>query len=302
VVYHIVSKKNFCFSVAAALLAGTVQAKAADMPKKVLPPQAAPPAASVPIDFAFGVRVQSDYNFRGISQSNRNPSPQAYGELQLFDNFLYAGIAGYRVDLPTRPDAEIDLTLGIRPKFGAFTFDLGIIQYYYPGERRLVDQLGGIYTPKNTDFMELAAKVSYNYEDKLILGANIFHAWDWLGSGATGTYASVTAKYNLPFLEGLAASGELGHYWLGRTAPQLGNVELPDYLYWNAGLAYTYKYVTLDLRYHDTNASKRECYTLTTDPKGAFTGSASSKWCSQAFVATLSFDTTLNQLGVFDTK
>ena len=89
---------------------------------KVMPGPAVALGAK-PIDFAFGFRLASDYNFRGISQSNRDPSPQGYVELQLLDNLLYAGVAGYRVDLPTRPSAEVDLTAGFRPKWGPLSFD-----------------------------------------------------------------------------------------------------------------------------------------------------------------------------------
>jgi uncharacterized protein (TIGR02001 family) len=276
---------------------------AADAPAaKRLPPVAAAP--STPIDIAFSARIASDYNFRGISQSDRKPSLQGSAELQLFDNLVYAGIAGYDVDLPTKPDAEIDFTAGIRPKWGPVTFDFGVIQYYYPGERRLVDPAtGAIFTPANTDFLELAGKVSWNIEDRFILGAGVFHAWDWLGSGAPGTYVNATAKYNIPAMgvlpAGFAISGELGHYSLGRTSPQLGSIELVDYLYWNAGVSYTWKNLTVDLRYHDTDLNKNECFINTTDPRGIATGTARSKWCDTAFVATLSLDFTASQLGVF---
>jgi uncharacterized protein (TIGR02001 family) len=282
-----------------AMLLMGASAQGADLPEaKTLPAAAAP--ASVPIDFAFGARLQSDYVFRGISQSDREPSLQGYGELRLFDNFLYAGVAFATVDLPTRPDAEIDLTVGIRPTLGPISFDLGVIGYWYPGERRLFDITGTSYfTVANTDYVELAGKASYSFNDQFSVGANVFHAWDWLGSGATGTYASVTAKYNLPFVEGLSLSGELGHYWLGTTSVQTGSVRLPDYTYWNAGLSYTYKLLTLDLRYHDTNLSRRDCYTLTTDPAGIASGTSRSPWCGAAFVASLAVDITASQVGIF---
>lgn len=289
-------------SLAAALLGGAAQAADPGAAPRVLPPAAA--ASSIPIDFVFGARIQSDYNFRGISQSNHKPSPQAYGELQLFDNFLYAGLAFYRVDLPTKPQAEIDFTGGFRPKWGPLTFDLGFIYYAYPGETRLFDPtFTTFFTPANTDFLELAGKVSWAVNDAFTVGAGVFHAWDWLGSGAPGTYANLTAKYNLPFLEGLFVSGELGHYALGTTAPQLGSVRLPDYTYWNAGVGYAWKNFTADLRYHDTTLSKAECFVNTTDPRGiirqAATGIGTSNWCSPAVIATLSIDITASAPGVF---
>ena len=40
------------------------------------------------------------------------------------------------------PDAEIDFYAGIRPKFGDLTFDFGVWQYYYPGEKQFVFPAG----------------------------------------------------------------------------------------------------------------------------------------------------------------
>jgi uncharacterized protein (TIGR02001 family) len=289
----------------AALLAAEAQA-GDPAARKVMPP-AVEVKAPVPIDFVFGARIQSDYNFRGISQSNRKPSPQAYGELQFLDNSFYLGLAFYRVDLPTKPQAEVDFTGGWRPKLGPVTLDFGYIYYAYPGERRLFDPTFTTYfTPANTDFLELAAKASWAVSDAFTVGGGVFHAWDWLGSGAPGTYGNLTAKYNLPFLDGLSVSGELGHYWLGTTSPQLGSVRLEDYLYWNAGVAYNWKNFTVDFRYHDTTLSKAECFTNTTDPRGlirlATTGVGTSNWCGAAFIATLSVDITASAPGVFATR
>jgi uncharacterized protein (TIGR02001 family) len=256
----------------------------------------------------FGVRVQSDYIFRGISQSNRNPSPQSYFELQFLDNLLYAGLATYKVDLVTRPTMEQDWTIGIRPKFGPFQFDFGLIYYNYPSERRFVDPFTlAIWSPANTDMLEFAGKVSWTYQEALTLGANVFHANNWLGTKAPGTYGSFTAKYTIPEtllgVSGFALSGELGHYWLGTTSATLGSVALPDYTYWNAGLSYTWKMLTFDLRYHDSDLSRRDCFTLTSDPRGIFTGSGRSRWCGSAVVGTISVDLQASTLpGIFAPK
>ena len=67
---------------------------------------------------------------------------------------VYAGIAGYGVDLPTKPLMELDLTAGIRPKFGPLTFDFGVIGYVYPDEAQfIVDDV--LLTPRDTDFLEV---------------------------------------------------------------------------------------------------------------------------------------------------
>ena len=282
------SKSLKAAAVALTLTAGV--AFAADAPEK-----AAAPAAAPAWDMTFGARIVSDYNFRGISQTDRKPGVQGYAEITY--QWLYAGIAGYSVDLPTKPAAEIDLTYGIRPKFGPLTFDLGMIHYWYPREKQYIDGTGAIWTPKNTDFYEFAGKALYNWEDKVFIGANVFHSPNWLGTGARGTYYSGTLKV-VPPLEGFAVSGELGFYQLGRTSAYLGGIDLKDYTYWNAGVSYTYKYATLDLRYHDTNLSKQNCFLNTGDPTGIRSGSATSKWCGAAFVATLSLDLSLSGLGI----
>jgi hypothetical protein len=94
-------------------------------------------------------------------------------------------------------------------------------------------------------------------------------------------------------------SGELGYYDLGTTSPQLGSVRLVSYTYWNAGISCSWKNLTLDLRYHDTDLSKRECFVDTTDPAGIVSGSGQSRWCSAAFVATLAIDLQASKLGIF---
>jgi uncharacterized protein (TIGR02001 family) len=290
---------------AVALVVSAGIAGAADAPRskrRVVVAEPAPaPVESKMIDFAFGFRAASDYNFRGISQSDRGFSPQGYGELQLFDNFFYAGVAGYGVDLPTKPLAEIDLTAGIRPKWGPLTFDFGVIGYVYPDETQFV--VGGLpFTPKDTDFLEGAAKVSWAVNDAFTLGAGVFYTDDWLGTGSHGTYANVTAKYTIPegiLPAGFAVSGEYGHYDLGTATVPGPTFKLVDYNYWNAGVSYTFKNITLDLRYHDTDLDKSECFVNTADPRGVFNGTARSKWCSEAFVATLSVDLMASQLGIF---
>ena len=292
----------------AAIAAGA--AHAADLPSK----KGAPPAPIAPsitwFDVAVSIKGMTDYNFRGISQTDRKPAVQGGVELQFYNNLFYAGVYGSNVDLVTRPDAEIDFYGGIRPKFGDLAFDFGIWQYYYPGEKQYIDTWSAgapiYWTPKNTDFTEVYGKVSYTYAEALTVGANVYYAWDWLGTGASGTYASITAKYMLPFLEGLSVSGEFGHYWLGTTNQAIWSTtpptNLPDYNYWNAGVSYTWKNLTADLRYHDTDLTKRECFLNTSDPRGIISGNSQSKWCGPAVVATLSFDITASSVGIFAPK
>lgn len=261
-------------------------------------PAPAPVAVSM-FDFAAGGKIMSDYNFRGISQSDRKPSGTAYfeGRFNINETFqAYAGVQAYAVKLPSDPSAEVDLFGGVRATFGALTFDVGVMKYWYPGETEIKIATGAPFDYiKSTDFLEYYGKVGYTINDMFSVGANVFHSQNWLNTGATGTYVSGTGKVTLPY--DLALSGELGRYFLGTTDSFYGFAKLPDYTYWNVGLTYTYKVLSLDLRYHDTNLSKGECSLVTGNnssfaPLGIGNGTDRSKWCSAAFVATLSVDIT----------
>lgn len=255
-------------------IAFAAPALAADLGKGPAPAPLAPVPAVSMFDFAVGGKLMSDYNFRGISQSDRGPAATAYaeGRINFNETFQgYLGVQGWSVKLPSDPTAEIDIYGGVRATFGALTLDVGVMQYWYPRETF------------DTDFTEFYGKVGYTFNDMFTVGANVFFTNDWLKTGASGTYASATAKVALP--HNFAVSGEVGRYFFG--TPDAGFF-VKDYTYWNAGVSYTYNVLTLDLRYHDTTLGKGECSSITGDN----TSIGRSKWCGQAFIATLSFDIT----------
>src|SRR5712671_764322 len=124
-------KKLILSTIAAIALA--TPALAADLKMVTKTPKAPEPS---PWDIAFGAALVSDYNFRGITQSNHKPSVAAYFEPRYNvtkDLQLYAGIAGESISFPNRAAAEIDFYAGIRPTFGMFAFDFGAWGYIYPG-------------------------------------------------------------------------------------------------------------------------------------------------------------------------
>src|SRR5579863_6907230 len=119
---------------AAAILAMAASAFAADMPLKAV--KAPPPAAFDPWDIAFGSAVMNDYIFRGVTQSNHNPSVTAYFEPRYNVNKdlqLYVGTSAESISFANRAAAEVDVYGGIRPTFGAFALDVGVWGYLYPG-------------------------------------------------------------------------------------------------------------------------------------------------------------------------
>lgn len=279
-------------------------AHAADLGKMVTK---APPAPVVsPWDVAFGAAVMSDYMWRGISQSAHNPSVAAYFEPRYNVNpnlQLYVGISGESIKFPNKAAAEIDFYGGIRPTFGPVAFDFGVWYYWYPGgDNRYLNDDGSITLAiKNASFVEGYAKVTWTVNDYVTLGANLNYTPSYLNTGADGTYYSGTVKFTapaslLPSGIGAYVSGEVGRQELGTTKADGWaypvEVDLPSYTTWNAGIGFTYKAFTLDLRYSDTDLSKSQCYVITGDPAGPPTNE--SKWCGSTFIAKLSVDTALS--------
>ena len=147
----------------------------------------------------------SDYNFRGITQSDHGRRSRAYFEPRYNINKdlqLYAGIGGYEHRVPERAAAEIDFYGGIRPTFGDFAFDLGVCYYFYPGETQFCGVPGGLrrsVSPTfangnttlkpDTDFWEFYGKVTYGRSTtSRHARRRVFYSPSWLNTGADGLY------------------------------------------------------------------------------------------------------------------
>ena len=318
-------KKLFCSAAALWVAAGS--AFAADLSLKA-PPK---PAPFDPWDIAFGGGIMSDYVFRGITQSNHNPSVTGYFEPRYNlkkDLQLYVGTSAESISFANHAAAEIDVYGGIRPTFGSLALDFGVWGYLYPGGQCQESFPGGVAVcpsgsplalgpdftqiKQNLSFYEAYGKVNWTINGNLALGANEFYTPSFQNSGAWGDYASVMAKATAPAAwfgssgVGAYASAEIGRQWFGTTdafyrvtAAPVG-IPYPSYNTWNIGIAFTYKVFTLDLRYSDTNLSKGDCAALTSafnaNIPGNFTpinpNGFGSNWCGAVGVARLSADLT----------
>jgi hypothetical protein len=249
------------YTAIAFLLASSATALADETPSTKDKPAPATP----PFDIAFGGGVASDYVFRGISQSARWPSVNAYTELRYNvrpDVQLYGAIAGESLDFPNRAAAEIDLYGGIRPTFDKLAFDFGFWYYWYPGGKLF----NGAAPPDAPDpipvgfpnanctnrfygangscnviaadlsYWEVFGRTTYTPTDAWAFGANVFYSPSWLNTGADGLWTSGTIKYTIPSEVvvkalpkdiGVFLSGEFGHYFFGKTGTFYGNTVFP---------------------------------------------------------------------------
>jgi Bacterial protein of unknown function (Gcw_chp) len=311
------------------LAAGLIStsAMAADMAVKA-PPVAAAPAS--PWDFVITAALMNDYNFRGITQSDHKPSTQAGYELRYNTNpnlQFYSGVSGESIDFANNAAAEIDFYGGIRPTFDKLALDFGAWYYYYPGGNcyaaaaALCDSnfagvatpptqlfpLGGNVSKANDSFYEVYGKATYTFSDQWAAGVQEWYSPSVVNTGARGWFSAGNITWTapstlLPNGLGTYISGDLGYWDLGTsdafygTPAFPGGVKYKSYATWDVGVGFTYKVLTLDLRYIDTNLSKSDCSVFTSAqnavPGQAITGNnpggLGSNWCSAAFVAKLS--------------
>ena len=300
-------------------------AVAADMVLKA--PAAVAP--SPPWDVAITGAFMSDYNFRGITQSAHQPSIQAGLEPRYnFTSTLqaYVGVSAESIDFPNTATTEIDLYAGIRPTFGKLALDFGFWDYYYPGGKcfntpAFCGTAGATALPngnlvkQNESFYEGYGKATYTVNDNFNFGGSIWGTPSVLNSGATGIYyagnVTLTAPGGwLPNGLGVYVSADLGWWQIGTTDAFYGVSAFPggipykSYANWDAGLAFTWKVVTLDLRYYQSNLSRGDCNAFTSDQTA--TGIATtpinpfplpgSAWCGAAFIAKLSIATTISAI------
>ncbi|MGA8612019.1 MAG: TorF family putative porin [Xanthobacteraceae bacterium] len=313
----------YSLAVAASLVASS--AFAADMALKA-PPPAPPPTLW---DVVVTTALMSDYNFRGITQSNHKPSTQ--GGVEVRYNWTpalqsYAGVSGESIDFPNNAAAEIDFYGGIRPTFDKLALDFGVWYYYYPGgncyapvasscdsnfsgrfvpptQLTLAPLSGfGNITKADDSFWEVYAKATYTFNDQWAVGVQEWYSPSVINTGAWGWYTTGNLTYTAPstWLQnglGMYVSADVGYWDLGTSDAFYGATQYTSYLNWDAGIGFTWKVLTLDLRYYDTNLSKSQCDAFASAENAAFaTGNVTAQnpsgggtdWCSAWFIAKLS--------------
>jgi hypothetical protein len=249
-----------------------------------------------PWDIAFGGALMTDDNIRGISLSDHRPGFEAYVEPRYdFSKSLQAYV---RVDprsltLENRAAAAVEIFAGVRPVFDRLALDFGVWEHWLPGGQCFdFRKIGGRCIPptSNSDpsvvpaqlsYWEAFANATYSVDRQLSFGSQLYWSPSVLNSGAEATYVSGWAKYILPRVlpEGMGwfVMAEAGH-WFRESTPY------PSYSNWNAGLAFTWKQFTLDLRY--SNTDRPDCLVP------VLAAVHTSNRCGETFIARLGFDLT----------
>lgn len=202
----------------------------------------ASPVLAADSPFTGNVALTTDYVFRGISQSNEEPTIQGGMDWTSPVTGLYAGVWGSGVDFADAT-TEIDFYGGISKTVDDLTWDLGAIYYYYPGAD----------DTKNYDYWELAAAVGYDF-DFMQATASLNYSPDFFASSGDAWYPAVNVTVPLP--EGFSANAGYAYQWIDDNAA-FGTA---DYGTWSLGVGYDIEGFNLGLKYYDTDLNEpSEC-------------------------------------------
>lgn len=233
-------------------------------------------AADSPHTLTGNAGIYSQYIFRGLTQTNKDPAFQGgldYSHSSGFYVGTWMSNISWLTDSPaatgyTSSSLEMDFYGGYKGTFGGdFGYDVGILQYYYPGSHNATLFPGTV----KADTLEiygalswkwLSAKYSQSIGNKTFGVANSRDTY-YLDLSAT---FPVTDKLNL-----------IAHYGIqkfdGTTAAGVDNDSFASYKDWKLGAAYTLpKDFTVGGYFTgtDMNDTQKAFYTNTADTR--FTG------------------------------
>lgn len=103
--------------------------------------------ATDPVSIDFTLSAVSDYRFRGLSLSNKDPAFQPSITVTHESGF-YASVWGSNIADNGGDKVEVDLTVGVSKEIGGFTAGALAVYYVYPGA-------------SDTNYVELQASASH---------------------------------------------------------------------------------------------------------------------------------------------
>jgi uncharacterized protein (TIGR02001 family) len=209
--------------------------------------------------YSFNLAGTSDYVFRGISQSDNDPTIQ--GGFDFGYGIIYVGGWGSGVDFGGPPSGgvgldaktEIDWYGGIKPTWnsplGAMDLDFGVIYYTYPGADDNLAEL---------NYVEFKAGYSWSpLHPKLTTGAVVYYSPDYFAETGSVWTIETLAALELPKVHVFSPvlNGVIGWQKGDANDGYFVNVNGTDdeYYYWNVGLALGVDNITFDFRYWDSN-------------------------------------------------
>lgn len=205
----------------------------------------------IPGTFSGTVSLNTDYVFRGVSQTGETPAIQG-GFDYAHDSGFYAGTWASNVDFGGDSDEniEIDFYGGFAGNVtDALSYDVGFARYTYPG----------VDSSLNFDYSEFFGSMTYDL-DYATLGGGLYYSHDFFAGSGDSFYSF--AQTSVPLPAGFGASARIGY----QTIEDNSVFGLPNYWDWSVGVNYdaskvnnTLSGVTIGLDYTDTDIDSSDC-------------------------------------------
>jgi uncharacterized protein (TIGR02001 family) len=188
-------------------------------------------AGAAHADFSVTPTITSDYDFRGFTQTGKDPAFQLSANYTNPTGF-YAGIWGSNVDFgPGKPNVELDYSAGFTggDAKDSVGFDVGAVYYTYVNAGSL-------------NYLEIYGGITHGW-----FGAKLWYSPDFGGSSTAGNtsaeYLEANGTFPLPMdFSALAHIGySFGDYW----SPG------GKYIDWSVGVAKSFGNFATTLKYID---------------------------------------------------
>jgi uncharacterized protein (TIGR02001 family) len=210
--------------------------------------QDAPAAAeeTKPITITGSITAVSDYRFRGVSLSDKDPAIQSSINVNHESGFYVGTWVSTLANTPTYGKAEIDLYAGFTKEIASgTTIDAAVLYYYYPKGTGDSDYFEPYITLSHT-IGPVTAKGGVNWAPSQNATANtdFLYLFGQLSAGIPGTPVTLT--------------GKVGNQDLGATS----------YWDWSLGAAATFGKITAGVSYVD--ASTKSVFAPNDSKAGVF--------------------------------
>jgi uncharacterized protein (TIGR02001 family) len=200
-------------------------------------------------EISGNVALTTDYRFRGISQTDRDPAVQG-GFDWAHESGFYVGTWGSNVQFAG--SLELDYYVGYAGDItDNVAFDVGFFYYDYPG-----GDLGGV----DPEYWELYAGLSGDV-GPVGLSGTVYYSDDFFAETGTAWYSDLGASYVLPYE--ITLSGHFGYQTIDDGSIKDAGFFSSDedsYKDWSIGVSKSVMGVDLDLSYIDTNLGKSDCF------------------------------------------
>ncbi len=192
-------------------------------------------AAAANADVSSTWTAVSDYDFRGTSQSAKDPAIQGSIDFAT-DSGWYIGAWGSNVDFDNDIDLEVDLYTGFSGgDENGLGWDVGFVYYGYPDD-------------SDANYPEIYGKLKYG-----LFSGGLYYSNDWINSNESSVYLTGDVAVPLPqnFTLNLHAGYSTGEYFSDRDT---------EYFDYSVGVGYTMGNFNLGLKYVDTSLDRGDAW------------------------------------------